>query len=85
MSDRKDGVVTADDVDEVQETGYAQGSRVVHGMCSEKECAARQKIIFDIIRAKRDAGFSRDCNFFQDVWPVALAALKEKREREGKA
>ena len=64
---------------------YVSSVRAQYGMCSEEECAARQKIIFDIIRAKRDAGFKRDCNFFQDVWPVALAALKEKREREGKS
>lgn len=41
-----------------------------------REHHARQAIILEIIRAKRDAGFPRDAVFFTDVWPPALAALK---------
>ena len=44
------------------------------------EQRARDQMILDIIRAKRDAGFDREVAFFKDVWPVALAALKRERE-----
>jgi hypothetical protein len=46
------------------------------------EAKAREKIIRRIIRAKREAGYPLKCDFFADVWPAALAALIEKRERE---
>lgn len=43
------------------------------------EWKAREAIVLDIIRAKRDAGFPRDSVFFKDIWPVALAALRAQR------
>lgn len=51
------------------------------GTCSAKECAARQQIVRDIIKAKRDAGFPLTSVFFKDVWPVVLAAYLKSKEK----
>lgn len=43
------------------------------------EHEGREKIVRNIIRAKREAGYRVSCNFFEDVWPKARdALLKEK-------
>ncbi len=42
-----------------------------------REFDARQQIIRNIIKAKRDLNESLSCNFFEDIWPKALSALKE--------
>ena len=49
---------------------------MAYGKRAGDENRARQEIIRRIARAKREAGFPRSCNFFNDVWPVALAAIK---------
>ncbi len=43
------------------------------------EQAARQQMVLEVIRAKREAGAPRDAAFFTAVWPAALAALKRER------
>ncbi len=48
-------------------------------MLYSPEQDARQQMIRDVLRAKRDAGFPQDAIFFKEVWPVALAALKRER------
>jgi hypothetical protein len=45
-----------------------------------REYDARQEIIRNIIRAKRDLKAPMECNFFADIWPKALAAMKAERE-----
>ena len=44
------------------------------------EWEAREKMIRNIIRAKREAGFPLKSVFFEDVWPVVLKAYLEKME-----
>jgi hypothetical protein len=41
------------------------------------EWDARERIIRNIVRAKRDAGFPLDSDFFRDVWPVVLKSYLE--------
>jgi hypothetical protein len=54
------------------------------GEHQRREHEARAKIILQIVRAKTDAGFRRDCVFFTDVWPKVLEAYKEREiERTG--
>lgn len=60
------------------ECPHCEAVKAARGWCTPKEAGARAKIIYRIIRAKREAGFPRDCDFFRDVWPVALAALAER-------
>ena len=38
------------------------------------EFEAREKMVRNVIKAKRDAGFPLGSNFFEDVWPVVLKA-----------
>lgn len=44
-----------------------------------EEHKARERMVRDVVKAKRDAGFPLDSVFFRDVWPPALAALKALR------
>lgn len=53
---------------------------LVRGRAARREWLARQKIILQIIRAKRDAGFPPKAVFFTHVWPEALAALTAQRD-----
>ena len=46
---------------------------------SRRELRARSEIVLRIIRAKRDTDFPLSSNFFDDVWPQALAALRHVR------
>lgn len=43
------------------------------------EHRARSRLVLRVRRAKAEAGMPRTCRFFDDVWPQALAALKEKQ------
>lgn len=47
------------------------------GSCSRRECDAREEIISKIRKAKRDVGFPLGCDFFKDVWPVAIGSMKD--------
>ena len=44
------------------------------------EWDAREEIIKNIVRAKREAGFPLESNFFKDVWPVVLRAYLEEND-----
>jgi hypothetical protein len=55
---------------------------MAYGKRAGDENRARKKIIYRIIRAKREAGFPRNCNFFDDVWSVALDALNRYSEEQ---
>ncbi len=44
-----------------------------------REYDAREQIVRSIVRAKRDLKAPMECNFFADIWPKALAALKETK------
>jgi hypothetical protein len=69
-----------EDLQEVLDSGQAfipedKLVEMAYGKRAGDENRARKKIIYRIIRAKREAGFPRNCNFFDDVWPVALSRL----------
>lgn len=42
------------------------------------EYDAREQIVRSIVRAKRDLKAPMSSNFFADIWPKALAALKRE-------
>jgi hypothetical protein len=76
-----------DDLQEVLDSGQAfipedKLVEMAYGRRAGDENRARKKIIYRIIRAKREAGFPRNCNFFDDVWPVALDALKHNTKEK---
>ena len=41
-----------------------------------REYDAREEIVRNIVRAKRDLGEPMSSNFFADIWPRAMKALK---------
>ena len=49
---------------------------IAYGERAGKENEARKRVVQRMARAKVEAGFSRDAVFFDEVWPVALKALK---------
>jgi hypothetical protein len=46
-----------------------------------EEHKARERLVWDVIKAKRDAGYPRDAVFFVSVWPEALQALLAARSK----
>ena len=47
-----------------------------------KQHEAREEIIRQIIKAKRDAGYPLKSVFFKDVWPPALEALNKQNGKQ---
>lgn len=48
------------------------------GFCAPSEAGSRARVIRRLPKAKLDAGFPTTADFFSEVWPVALAALKAR-------
>lgn len=52
-----------------------------YGKVHAKEYRAREHMIFDVIRAKREIGLKgseMELSFFKDIWPKARDALLNK-------
>jgi hypothetical protein len=69
--------------DDTQASGalYLEAAEALdeRGYCSPKEAKARNILVQRIINAKRAAGFPITSDFFGDVWPVMMDALRQKR------
>lgn len=58
---------------------HCEAVKAAGGYATPREAGARAKIIMQMIHAKAEAGFPPTAKFFDEVWPVALAAYRASR------